>query len=98
MPPKRLGNIVSQLLSRRGYASVTADEQLAGTIASVLGPSMAGSVQVGKISRGTLMLLAGDSTAMQELSFAKRALVKRIQADHPAAKITDVRFKVSVHG
>lgn len=93
MAEKKIGTIISQLLSRRGYASVTVDEELTACIAAVVGPTLAGSFRVGKINAGVLHLFAGDSVTTQELTFQKRQILKRLQQDQPQAKITDIRFR-----
>jgi len=91
---RRIGTIISQLMSRRGYASVAAENAMMQSIAGSVGPALAGSITVGKLSRGVLQIYAVDSVVMQELTFQKRQIIKRLAKDHPQAKITDVRFRL----
>jgi hypothetical protein len=91
---RRIGTIVSQLMSRRGYASVATDNALADSIAQSVGPVMAASITVGKLSRGVLQVYAVDSVVMQELTFQKRQILKALSKDHPQARITDIRFRL----
>ncbi|TWU18907.1 DUF721 domain-containing protein [Allorhodopirellula heiligendammensis] len=91
---RRIGTIVSQLMSRRGYASVASDNAMTGSIAQSVGPTLAGSITVGKLSRGVLHVYAVDSVVMQELTFQKRKILKALSKDHPQAKITDIRFRL----
>lgn len=91
---RRIGTIVSQLMSRRGYASVASDNALTDSIAASVGPALAGSITVGKLSRGVLHIYAVDSVVMQELTFQKRKILKALNKDHPQATITDIRFRL----
>ncbi len=91
---RRIGTIVSQLMSRRGYASVASDNAMMESIAQSVGPTLAGSITVGKLSRGVLHVYAVDSVVMQELTFQKRKILKALSIDHPQAKIVDVRFRL----
>jgi len=43
---------------------------------------------------GVLQIFASDSVTLQELTFRKRAILKRIQADLPDNKINDLRFRI----
>lgn len=91
---RRIGTIVSQLMSRRGYASVASDHAMTDSIAKSVGPALAASIMVGKLSRGVLHVYAVNSVVMQELTFQKRQILKTLSKDHPQAKITDVRFRL----
>ncbi|MCM2373119.1 DUF721 domain-containing protein [Aporhodopirellula aestuarii] len=91
---RRIGTIVSQLMSRRGYASVASDNAMTASIAKSVGPALAGSIMVGKLNRGVLQVYAVDSVVMQELTFQKRQILRALIKDHPQAKITDIRFKL----
>ncbi|WP_431192268.1 DUF721 domain-containing protein [Rhodopirellula bahusiensis] len=92
--PRKIGSLISQLMSRRGYASVGAESALTGTIKSAVDASIASSFRVGKLQRGVLMIYAVDSVVMQELTFQKRRILKKLAKEHPQAKIQDLRFKV----
>jgi predicted nucleic acid-binding Zn ribbon protein len=92
--PRKIGSLISQLMSRRGYASVGAESALTGTIKSAVDASIASSFRVGKLQRGVLMIYAVDSVVMQELTFQKRRILKKLAEEHPQAKIQDLRFKV----
>ena len=91
---RRIGTIVSQLLSRRGYASVGSEEQFGASVASAVGSQLGGSFRVGMVRRGVLQIFATDSVTMQEMTFQKQRILKRLRNDHPQAKITDVRFRL----
>ncbi|MCC9654770.1 DUF721 domain-containing protein [Rhodopirellula halodulae] len=92
--PRAIGSLISQLMSRRGYASVGAESALTSTIQSAVDSQIANSFRVGKLQRGVLMIYAVDSVVMQELTFQKRRILKKLAKEHPQAKINDLRFKV----
>ncbi|XZE54057.1 DUF721 domain-containing protein [Planctomycetaceae bacterium SH139] len=89
-----MGSIVNQLMARRGYAQVEAASELQGSVLAVVSSHVAEAIRVGQVKRGVLMIYAKDSPTMQELTFQQRKLLKRLQADHPQANISDVRFRV----
>ncbi len=92
--PKRLGSLVNQLIARRGYAQVFASESLQATLEAEVGLTLATSVRVGNVRAGVLQIFATDSVTLQELTFRKRAILNRFQADLPDNKINDLRFRV----
>lgn len=92
---KMIGALVERLMARRGYAQVFAIEGLQGSVVSAIGPALARSVTVGNLKGGVLQIHASDSVTLQELTFAKRAILNRIQQDHPQSKVRDLRFQVT---
>ena len=96
--PKRkiqsIGALVSELISRRGYAQVETNDRFQSVIERVVGQGLAKHVTVGKLRRGVLAVFADDSVIVQELTFQKRSILKRIEEELPEAKVTDLRFKV----
>jgi hypothetical protein len=93
---RRIGSLVSQLMSRRGYAQVVANQEFHQVIVGVVGPALQSSFQVGKLRAGVLQLYASDSVTLQELNFHKRNILRRLQADLPANKVTDLRLRIQV--
>lgn len=89
-----IGSLVSQLISRRGYAQVAANDQFHGIISAAVGKDLSDQLVVGKLNRGVLRIFATDSVTVQELMFQKRAILKRIEKELPEIKVTDLRFKV----
>ena len=78
---RRIGSLVNQLMSRRGYAQVLANEELHGVIAAAVGEQLGTAFQIGKLKAGVLHIYASDSVTLQELNFQKRTILKRIQVD-----------------
>lgn len=93
-PVRKIGTIVGQLMTRRGYARAFADQDLQIAVREAIGPEAAAAVRIGNLRAGVLQLYAADSVTMQELNFQKRGLLKRIQSQLPNAKITDLRFRI----
>lgn len=89
-----IGSLVNQLISRRGYAQVLANEELHQTIASAIGDQLASAFQIGNLRRGVLQVYASDSVTLQELNFRKRAILKQIDRDVPGSQVTDLRFRI----
>ncbi|TWU01501.1 DUF721 domain-containing protein [Neorhodopirellula pilleata] len=92
---RKIGTIVSQLMSRRGYASVGIEHAMTASVAAAVGPGLNESFQIGKLTRGVLHIYVVDSVTMQEFTFQKRQIQKRLLQDHPQAKIQDIRFRLS---
>ncbi len=91
---RRIGSIINQLMSRRGYASATASDELLGAVVSAIDEQLKTSVQVGNLRSGVLQIYATDSVTLQELNFQKRVILKRIQSDMPHCQVTDLRFRI----
>jgi hypothetical protein len=89
-----IGALVGQLIARRGYAQVAATSQFHDQIVAIIGKEMGAEITVGKLNRGTLKVFANDSVTIQELTFQKRSIIKRIAKEMPDAKVTDIRFGV----
>ncbi|WP_153559047.1 DUF721 domain-containing protein [Roseimaritima sediminicola] len=98
MYPRRMGSIVNQLIARRGYAQVSANEQLQGVVGSAVGKDLAAAVRVGNLKRGVLELYASDSVTMQELTFLKRKILRRIEKEMPGSGVKNLRFRISGSG
>ncbi len=89
-----IGSLVSQLISRRGYAQVAPTNRFHDAIAAAVGQELAAEITIGKLNRGVLKIFAKDSVTIQELTFQKRSIIKRIEKEMPDAKVTDLRFAV----
>ncbi len=92
--PKAIGNILSELLARRGYARVQSGGNCAAAWSEAAGTAIAASSRAGQVRRGVLEVLVANSTVMQELSFEKTRLVARLAELVPEEKIRDLKFRV----
>ena len=91
---RKIGSLVSQLISRRGYAQVAVNDELLATIVSAVSRELETAIRVGNLRRGVLQVYATDSVTLQELNFQKRKILRRIQKDMPHANVNDLRFRV----
>ena len=98
-PPQKIGDILSELMARQGFARVQSGaelaeawQQAAGTLE--VGPLAAELTRVGALRRGMLEVLVGNSALVQELGFAKQSLLKNLARLLPDLKIKDIRFRV----
>jgi hypothetical protein len=92
--PKKISDVIAQLITARGYGRIGTDEQLAATWQKAAGETLAKASRVGKVRRGQLEVWVGNSTMMQEFGFEKARILAALQRDLPDAKIRDLRFKV----
>jgi hypothetical protein len=92
--PKRIADIIAQLITARGYGRIGTDEQLVAAWQKAAGETLAKASRVGKLRRGTLEVWVANSTMMQEFGFEKARILAALQSDLPDAKIRDLRFKV----
>jgi len=94
--PRRIAEVMIDLLAQRGYAQVQAAEECQAAwqkIAGNLGPSTA----PGPLKRGVLQINVRSSIVMQELTFNKSRLLKAIKEELPHHRINDLRFRVDGH-
>jgi predicted nucleic acid-binding Zn ribbon protein len=93
-PPKPMGDVMSQLLARRGYAQVQTAASCEAAWRTAVGDKLAAQTRPGNIRRGVLEVLVGNSSVLQELAFLKSKVIKQLAQLAPDQKIRDVRFRV----
>jgi predicted nucleic acid-binding Zn ribbon protein len=92
--PQAIGNVLSELMSRRGYARVQSASAYEAAWREAAGPLTAAYTRVGQVRRGTLDVVVANSTLVQELGFQKRALLKNLADLLPDEGIENLRFRV----
>jgi hypothetical protein len=92
--PKKIGDVVAQLIAQRGYGRIEANEELAAAWASAAGESLAAASRVGRLRRGQLEVWVANSTAMQEFGFQKQRILAELTRTMPTANIRGLRFHV----
>jgi predicted nucleic acid-binding Zn ribbon protein len=90
---KRIGDVVSQLLARRGYAQETTSADVATAWREAVGAAAATYTRIGAIRRGTLEVVVANSAISQELTFRKTQLVAELARRLPEHKIKNLRFR-----
>jgi predicted nucleic acid-binding Zn ribbon protein len=91
--PKRIADVVAQLIHKRGYGRLSANEQLAETWSAAAG-TLGRFSRPGKLTRGTLEITVTNSTIMQEFTFQKERILAELTQKLPDAKIRNLRFRV----
>ncbi len=89
---KPIGEVLSRLMSRRGYAQVQQSMDLQAAVAEAVGKSLAGHCRPGKLSRGVLEIHVRNSAVMQELTFQKKQVLRKL--GQVVEKIRDLKFRV----
>lgn len=92
--PQPIGDVLSKLMARRGYARVQSAGALGEAWRQAAGEKIAARTRATVVRRGVLEVLVANSTLAQELGFQKRAMVERLADLLPDEQIRDVRFRV----
>jgi predicted nucleic acid-binding Zn ribbon protein len=93
-PPKSMGDVLSQLLAKKGYAQVQTAATCDAAWREAVGQKLAADTRPGNVRRGVLEILVRNSVAAQELGFVKAKIVKTLTQLIPEQKIRDLRFRV----
>ncbi len=96
--PQRMSDVLAQLVQKKGYARVRADQAHREAWQTAAGPAIAAVTEPGRITRGALEVTVANSLVMQELTFEKDRLLAAIQQALPDAGIKQLRFKVGQLG
>jgi predicted nucleic acid-binding Zn ribbon protein len=91
--PQRIGEVLSRLMARRGYAQLQVADELLSVWQSAVGPEMARNTRPGNLGRGVLQITVRNSLVLQELTFQKRELLARMQQSG-FSKVRDLRFRL----
>jgi predicted nucleic acid-binding Zn ribbon protein len=92
--PKKIADVVAQVVTTRGYGRVQSIENLAEAWQESAGEVLARFSRPGRFKRGVLEVTASTSTVVQELSFQKQNILAILRARFPDATLRDLRFRV----
>jgi predicted nucleic acid-binding Zn ribbon protein len=92
--PRKMADVLSGLMARRGYAQQLSHGQCAEAWRQSVGEHLARHSHAGVVRRGVLEVTVRNSTVMQELSFQKKRLLQQLAQLVPDQRIRDVRFRV----
>ena len=92
--PQKAADIVAQLMARRGYGRLQSSVITTEAWRTAAGEKFAGKSRPGELKRGKLEIHVRNSAVLQELTFAKKKILKLLLAAMPEAKITDLKFRV----
>jgi predicted nucleic acid-binding Zn ribbon protein len=85
---------ILDILSRRGYARERSAAACVEAWRTAAGDKIANQSRAGAIRSGTLEVLTANSTLVQELTFQKQELLKKLGELLPDQPIRDLRFRV----
>jgi predicted nucleic acid-binding Zn ribbon protein len=94
--PQPIGDILAELMARRGFARVSAAEQFDAAWREAAGSLAAEYTRVGAVRRGKLEVIVANSTLVQELGFQKPTILEALARLLPDEGIKDLRFRVGV--
>ena len=92
--PKKLSDVLAQLVTKKGYGATETDEQLRETWNTAAGAALARFSQATRVNRGRLEVTVANSMMMQELSFEKTRILAAVRAALPEARIEDLKLRV----
>jgi len=92
--PQRIGDVVAQLLARRGYARAHTGGQCAEAWKKAAGEALASCTRATLVRRGVLEVLVSNSTVVQEIGFQKATLIQRLAELVPDQNIRDLKLRV----
>jgi predicted nucleic acid-binding Zn ribbon protein len=92
--PQTIGNVLSELMSRRGYARIQGAATYEAAWSEAAGPLTAKYTRPGQLRCGTLDVVVANSTLMQELGFQKQDLLNALARLLPGGGVKNLRFRV----
>jgi len=92
--PERIGNILPELMARRGFARVQSTEQYEAAWQEAAGHLATQYTRVGQLRRGALEVIVANSTLIQEFTFRKKDLLKTLERLLPDQGVRDLRFRL----
>ena len=92
--PRPVGDLLAQVVARKGYAQLRAASELADAWSQAVGEELAEQTRVGLIRRGVLDVLVANNLLMQELGFQKEQILIALQQQAPDANVKQIRFRV----
>ena len=94
-PVRKIGDVISNLFARRGYAQLQFRAELQQAWESAAGERLARHGRPLELRRGVLQIAVENSAAVQELTFQKAQLLSRMKQLLATEKIRDLRFKIN---
>ncbi len=92
--PQKMGDVLAELLARRGYARPQAANAYEQAWAAAAGEMLAKHTRVGTVRRGALDVTVANSVLLQELTFQKESILGQLSRLLPDERIASLRFRV----
>lgn len=91
--PKKISDVVAQLIQKHGYGRHQADASLQTAWSTAAGAAAARFSHASRIRRGKLEVLVANSTVLQELKFQEERIVRQLRSEMPEAGIRGLKFR-----
>ena len=93
--PQQIGDILGELIARRGIARLRGQQHLETAWRHAVGEPGARHTRVGALRRGVLEIMVANSVLLQELAgFQKQTLLERLREALDSQQIRDLRFRL----
>lgn len=91
---RKIGDIVAELITRRGLGRVDETEELEQAWREAIGSPGDGYTRVGRLNGRTLEILVDHAILVQELNYHMQTLLDRLAKSLPERKIETLKFRV----
>ena len=91
--PRKIGDVLGDLLAQRGYAQIKSIDDCLAVWQEVAG-ELSKHALPGTLKRGVLQINVRNSSALQELTFRKKELIRGLCRGLPHHRIVDLRFRI----
>jgi predicted nucleic acid-binding Zn ribbon protein len=92
--PKPLGDVLAELMARRGYNRELAAARYADAWHEAAGEFIASQSRVGSVQRGVLEVVVASSVLAQEITFQKPTILSQLTRLLPQERIARLRLRV----
>ncbi len=89
-----IGNVIAEIISRRGIAASRSAEACQAAWRQAVGSDLAEFTRCGEVRRKRLEVRVASSIVIQELTFQKQEILARLNEAMPELGVTDLRFRV----
>ncbi len=87
-------DVLSELMSRRGYGRIQAGRQRDAAWREAVGPVLAEHSRIGPLRRGTLEIVVASAVLAQELTYQKDTIIERLSRLLPDEAVSQLKFRV----
>lgn len=91
---RKIGDVLANVLARRGYGTQQSNQIFEDAWISAVGKKMAAHSKPVQLNRAVLEVLVRDSVILQELTFKKKQLLRKLNGLISEKQITELRFRV----
>jgi predicted nucleic acid-binding Zn ribbon protein len=92
--PVKISDVLNSVLGKYGLAEAVEHVDYVKYWREIVGSTIAERTRVDRYYRGSLTVRVANSAWLQELTFHKDLIIKRLQAEVPEGSLSDIRFIV----